>query len=96
MPGPPLHAFLCVSMARCFAFVPSLTALGTVQGGPLMQEDDYRRTEHFLWKALKFFLSLEAKSWILVLSSKHKVSLFQFGENVFLGWDSVVFTHDVC
>lgn len=54
----------CISLFEHFrvsVFLYILIALDILQGGPLMQEEGYIRTGHFLWKALKFLLSPEAK-----------------------------------
>lgn len=69
-----VHAFLyvkctqfCLCISLCemhFKLSVSLNifiTLDILQGGPLMQEEAYIRTRHFLWKALKFLLSPEAK-----------------------------------
>lgn len=64
-----VSGFCCCFVCFFVLFFYLLIALAILQGGLLMQEEAYIRTGHFLWKALKFFLSVEPKSWILILSS---------------------------
>lgn len=62
----------CISLCKHFKVSFSLyilTALDILQGGPLVrgwggraERGYYIRTGHFIWKALKFFLSPEAKN----------------------------------
>lgn len=69
----------CFSLCKHFKLSVSLyipTVLDVLQGGPLMQGEGYIRTGHFLWKALKFFLSPEAKMLDFDLEFIAKVSLF--------------------